>query len=210
MKRTQLFGLACLVGGLMWFATGVLTVMGVSALDTETGGVRGDLFFVLTNLCLMGGTVGLLAARATGTGWPRAIGIVGALITLLAQCSYIVGALGSIAIGQQDSELVLATRTGGALLVGLGMLLLGITTAAARRLGGWRRWAPLVVGLYYAVMLPIQIVFFISRGQNPSIALLVLWGLTWALLGYAIFTFSRQHQELESAQPALASKGARL
>ncbi len=127
------------------------------------------------------------------------------MITLLAQCSYIMGALGSIAIGQQDSELVLATRAGGALLVGLGMVLLGTATAAAGQLVGWRRWAPLLVALYYAVMIPIQVVFFISRGQNPSIALLALWDLTWALLGYAIVSTVRQERQLN---PALAPKAA--
>jgi hypothetical protein len=76
----------------------------------------------------------------------------------------------------------------GALLSGVGMLPLGIATLMARRLPGWRRFAPLVVGLYYILMIPIQVVFFIIPNGTPSPTLLVFWGLTWALLGHAIFT----------------------
>lgn len=76
----------------------------------------------------------------------------------------------------------------GALLVGLGMLAPGIATIAARQLRDWRSIAPLLVGLYYAVMLPTQLVFFIGPNGMPSVALLAFWGLTWALLGCAIWS----------------------
>lgn len=187
MKQIQRLGLACLVGGLMWFSSGMLGAAGITALDTETGGAGGDLFFALTNLCLAGGVLGLLTLRASGTGWRGRIGTSGAGLVVLALCSYSGGALYSITIGQRESAFVLATRAVGALLVGLGMLVLGLTVLTARRLHGWRRWTPLLVALYYAVMLPFQIVFFISRGQRPSIALLGIWGLTWVLLGYGLY-----------------------
>jgi hypothetical protein len=72
----------------------------------------------------------------------------------------------------------------------------------APRLRGWQRFAPLLVGVYYALMIPIQIVFFIVPNGKLSAMLLALWGLTWALLGYAIYSIARQAQ---AATPALAS-----
>lgn len=76
----------------------------------------------------------------------------------------------------------------GALLVGVGMLTLGIVMFVARALTGWRRMAPLFVGLYYVVMIPFQIVFFIVPNGEPSSLLLGLWSITWILFGYAIWS----------------------
>jgi hypothetical protein len=70
--------------------------------------------------------------------------------------------------------------------------LLGIAVILARRLSGWRRYAPLSVGVYYALMIPVQIVFFIGPNGAPSSTLLAFWGFAWALLGYAIFTSATQ------------------
>jgi hypothetical protein len=42
--------------------------------------------------------------------------------------------------------------------------------------------------LYYAAMIPVQIVLFIGPNGTPSSTLLAFWGLTWALLGYAILS----------------------
>jgi hypothetical protein len=163
-------------------------VSGVFTLDeTERAGLVGDLFFAVTKLCLMGGVSGLLALGAAGTGWRRWIGVMGAAITLLGQSTYLAGALYSTATGGTDGEFELATRAVGALLVGLGMLPLGAAALRARRLPGWQRYAPLLVGLYYAAMIPVQITFFIPYGE-PSTTLLAFWGLTRTLLGYAILS----------------------
>ena len=79
---------------------------------------------------------------------------------------------------------------------------LGISTIVARRLSGWRRVAPLLVGLYYAAMIPVQLVLSIDPDGRPSITLLALWGPTLALLGYAIFS---EASEREAGPVAAAS-----
>jgi hypothetical protein len=53
-------------------------------------------------------------------------------------------------------------------------------------------------------MIPIQVVFFIGPRGAPSATLLAVWGLTWALLGYAIFT-SVSAIERDSAAQARAA-----
>jgi hypothetical protein len=71
------------------------------------------------------------------------------------------------------------------------MLTLGGATSMARRLQGWRRIAPVMVGIYYACMIPIQIIFFIIPKGSPSVTILAFWGLPWALLGWTIWSVAR-------------------
>jgi uncharacterized membrane protein len=72
------------------------------------------------------------------------------------------------------------------------MLTLGAATSMARRLPGWRRIAPVMVGIYYACMIPIQIIFFIIPQGAPSVTILAFWGLPWALLGWTIWSVARK------------------
>jgi hypothetical protein len=145
----------------------------------------------------MGGPLGLLASGAANGGQTGRAGLIGAIISLLGLLSYLIGVLYTSLV---DPEMGIFYAL-GALLSGVGMLPLGIAVLWARRLGGWQRFAPLLVGVYYALMIPIQIVFFIDPNGKPSATLLALWGLTWALLGYALFSSSRQRQ---ASPPALA------
>ncbi|MCJ8009685.1 hypothetical protein ACFFF5_17535 [Lederbergia wuyishanensis] len=84
----------------------------------------------------------------------------------------------------------------GALLVGVGMLTLGIAVFVARWLSGWRRIAPLLVGLYYVGMIPFQIIFFIIPNGQPSPILLGFWSVAWILFGYAIWSSASTLEQL--------------
>lgn len=183
----RLGGMTCMAGGLSWLTIGLLEASGAGAGWRPTAG---GPVFALTVICLMGGPLGLLALRAAGGGWKRRVELTGAGVALLGLCSYAAGVVRVFAVGGEDG-LVLASRALGALLVGVGMMALGVVTFAARRLPGWRRFAPLIVGLYYAVMIPFQIVFFIRPTGRPSVTLLAFWGLAWALLGYAMWSAAR-------------------
>jgi hypothetical protein len=193
MNRIQLLGLACLVGGLLF--------AGINAME-DFGLVQSpaSVFLVISVMLLLGmigGPLGLLAIGAAGDGRMGRAGLVGAIISMLGLCSYLFGVLYTSLV---DPEMGIFYAL-GALLSGVGMLPLGIAVLLARRLRGWRRFAPLLVGAYYALMIPIQIVFFIGSTGKPSAILLALWGLTWALLGYSLFTTARQ---LQVATPGLA------
>jgi hypothetical protein len=176
----RLFGLACMVGGLLWWLLNASEPFGIPLGPPVVGGVIGVVLLV----GLTGGPLGLLALRATGH---LKMGLAGTTITMVGLISYLTGQLLQTAFGFATQEIGIFYAA-GALLVGLGTLLLGIAVTLARRLAGWRRFAPLFVGLYYAAMIPVQVVFFIRPDGAPSNTLLAFWGLTWALLGWAIFS----------------------
>jgi len=186
----RLFGLACMVGGLLWWLLNASEAFGIPLGPRVVGGVIGVVLLV----GLMGGPLGLLALRATGRLKP---GLAGITITIIGLISYLTGQLLQTAFGFVTQEIGIFYAA-GALLVGLGTLLLGIAAILARRLSGWRRYAPLSVGVYYALMIPVQVVFFIGPNGAPSSTLLAFWGFAWVLLGYAILT---------SASPPLHPKG---
>jgi len=180
----RLFGLACMLGGLLWWLLNVSEVIGIPLGPPVVGGVIGVVLLV----GLMGGPLGLLALRATGR---LKTGLAGTAITMVGLISYLIGQLLQTAFGFATQEIGIFYAA-GALLVGIGTLLSGISAILARRLSGWRRYAPLSVGAYYALMIPVQVVFFIGPNGAPSSTLLAFWGFAWALLGYAIFTNASQ------------------
>jgi hypothetical protein len=180
----RLFGLACMVGGLLWWLLNASEAIGIPLGPPVVGGVIGVVLLV----GLMGGPLGLLALKATGR---LKTGLAGTAITMVGLISYLIGQLLQTVFGFATQEIGIFYAA-GALLVGLGTLLLGIAAILARRLSGWRRYTPLSVGAYYALMIPAQVVFFIGPNGAPSSTLLAFWGFTWALLGYAIFTSASQ------------------
>ncbi|MGM9511612.1 hypothetical protein ACS5NO_28000 [Larkinella sp. GY13] len=75
----------------------------------------------------------------------------------------------------------------GAILNAIGMVLVGIAVWRAGRWRGWQRWMPLLTGLYpLVVMFPVLAI----TGHPPRL-LINLWGLVWALLGYALSAYAK-------------------
>lgn len=192
MYRTQLLGLACLAGGLLFMGLNTIELVGLGQVSSILSFVLGVVLLV----GLMGGPFGLLALRAAGTGMTGHVGLAGAIITLLGLVAYLAGVVVTLFVPELGVFYLL-----GALLSGLGMFIFGIAALVARQMSAWRRFAPLLVGLYYVIMIPIQVMFFIIPNGAPSEALLGGWGLTWALLGYAIYSTVHQRR---AAMPALA------
>lgn len=184
--RIRFTGLACLIGGLLWAV--LVTVEQLQA--TVPSILPGLLIPVPMLLCLACGPLGLIILGASGSGRMRRVGLIGTWITLIGICSYLAATLSKYVVGYEVEFFYPI----GALLVGVGMLTLGIAVFIARSLGGWRRIAPLIVGLYYVVMIPFQIIFFIIPDGNPSPILLGIWSVTWILLGYAIWSSSRSSE----------------
>jgi hypothetical protein len=69
----------------------------------------------------------------------------------------------------------------GAFLGAAGMVVTGIAVLRARRWTGWRRFAPLVAGLY-----PFVAMFgFVIVTGGPNALAIVGWSLPWLLVGLA-------------------------
>lgn len=172
-NQIRLAGLACLLGGLLF--------LGINLLPTQSSSLLLDGVSVLLLVGLVGGPLGIRGLHGFGQGRVRRLGGVGVIITLLGLFVYLIGVFANRLNPEMGFLYAL-----GALFSGLGMLLAGIAVIAGGQLAGWRRFTPLLVGLYYLVMIPIQIVFFIGPTGEPSPLLLGFWGVTWALLGYAL------------------------
>lgn len=185
-SRAWLFGLASLAGGLLWMAIEAAQAFSVP-LGTSIAGVVGTLALV----GFMGGPLGVLAVRAVGRGWTGRIGKAGAVVAVIGVLSYTAGYSLEEVFNVPVEELGIYYAV-GSLFVGLGMLPLGIAAVAARRMAGWKRFAPLSVGVYHVAMVPSQFVFFISPTGTPSFTLFALWGLAWTMLGYAILSEARR------------------
>lgn len=178
-KQIRWAGLACLLGGLLF--------LGINLLPPHSSPLLLDGVSVLLLVGLVGGPLGVRGLYGFGQGKVRRLGGVGAIITLLGLLVYLIGVFAN----RLNPELGFLYAL-GALFSGLGMLLAGIAVMVARQWPGWRRFAPLLVGLYYVLMIPIQVIFFIGPTGEPSHLLLGCWGVTWALLGYALASADRQ------------------
>ena len=70
----------------------------------------------------------------------------------------------------------------GALFSGIGMLVVGIQTLRNSAWVGWKKFAPLLVGLHpFLVMLPVLLIT-----GHPSIPAIMLWGVAWLVLAVAL------------------------
>ncbi len=69
----------------------------------------------------------------------------------------------------------------------LGGLLTGIAVVTSKRWVGWQRFAPLLQGLYYLIVLFLPIVI---SNQSPSQLTESLWQAAWFITSLALFTMS--------------------
>jgi hypothetical protein len=80
-----------------------------------------------------------------------------------------------------EGDAAVALLPAGALLGAAGMVVTGIAVVRARRWTGWRRYAPLIVGLY-----PFVAMFgFVIVTGGPNLFAVVGWSLPWILVGVA-------------------------
>ena len=184
--RAWLPGLACLTGGLLWLA-----INAAQAFSVPLGSPIMGLVGTLALAGVTGGPLGLLALRAFGNGGVGWFGKISAAVTLIGMLSYLAGYSLETVLGIPVDELGMYYAA-GSMLVGLGMLPLGTAAIVARRLAGWKRFAPLSVGLYHVGMVPLQIVFLDSPDGIISATLFAFWGVAWALLGYGILSEARR------------------
>lgn len=137
-----------------------------------------------------GGSIGLLALGAVGSGWQKTLGVGGTFFNLLGCLFYLVGSI--YIYNFPDRAMRQFFTPGGSILLSFGMLLLAIAVLIARRLRGWRAFAPLLVALYFPLQFPLQALLFLGSGKGPNPILLGSWGLFWMFLGLAICSSERE------------------
>jgi len=189
--RIRFFGWACLVGGVLLIVDAVLLLL---LFGTQIGKdvPADDLLFLVLNICLMGGPLGLLAQRAFGEGAMGILGKTGVVVTLLGQLCYIAGMSYLLLYPAQAynhaNPLINLTPL-AALLSTLGMLLAGIATLRGKQLRGWPAFAPLLVPIGFVLNVVLQVTYSLVTGPHPSPLLPILffcWGPAWILVGYAL------------------------
>lgn len=193
MKNTmsaRFAAIACLVGGLIFLLD--FTVVGwvmkmhfLSSVKPAANLLRAALWCTGA-VGLTGGATGLQLVGATGANWQKKLGFGGMIFTLLGAVSYIAGTIFIYNFPDRATKQIFTPL--GSLLLTIGMLKIGGAVLSAGVWRGWRRYIPLLVGLYFPVQLPLQIIFFLGQGKGPNALLLGVWGVAWALLGAAIWT----------------------
>lgn len=79
----------------------------------------------------------------------------------------------------------------GALLIGLGMILLGLASIRAKVWPGWRAYTPLLVGCFpFLFMFPLLLI----TGARPA-AMIGLWSIPWIMVGIAAWQRSNTLEE---------------
>jgi hypothetical protein len=122
----------------------------------------------------------LFRSKAAGEGifgkisvWIFIVGLVSLMIATMVQLV-------------TDSPNIFLFPIGGILQL-LGGLLTGIAVVVAKRWSGWQRYAPLLQGLFYLLVLFLPVVV---SNQEPTQLSETLWQVTWLLTSLALYTTS--------------------
>ena len=148
-----------------------------------TGGEERPLVVGLASMVFMAGWICsntvMRRTRAAGTGrWGHAVLLV-QLVGLVLACLFgffeATGLLGrdDLAFNVMDAAWPLSM---------LWMLVVGITVVVAGRMPGWRRFVPLLCGLWLPLGIPLQMVL----GDQVGSFMFGVSAVFWALLGYAV------------------------
>lgn len=192
-NRIRLLGWICLVCGTLVAIAGFLLdsqVTGAVQADTAIARFANGLFGVAV-LGLMGGVLGLWSLRVGGSGWLPQTATVVALVGLL------LWTIGGLYLTTNASADQVFTPAGG-LISSIGMIMLGIAVIRARVLNDWRKFVPLLVGGWFFVQLPLQVIFFIGVRGSPSYTILLgVFGVLWVLVGYVVRSYASEHTGTE-------------
>jgi hypothetical protein len=141
------------------------------------------MFFV-AQLCFLAVIAGLVRSGAAGDGWFGKI----SLGLFFFGWAALASALGLSLVS--DAPVADAIVPIGGVTSTLGGLLAGVAAAAAGRLRDPWRFAPLVQGSYYALVLFLPLFF----GREPTQVTESLWTGTWFLIGLALFASARNEK----------------
>jgi hypothetical protein len=184
-------GVCLILAGLLHLVIGPLQQFAPVEPPSLDFSVRNGLI-ALTHALVLVGIIGLARSGAAGDGWLGKIGlglafVMGTLFIpaeLTIQVNYALGATldGICAMG-----------------LGLGMILVGISVLQAGRWQGWRRYIPLLFGLYpFLLIMP-----FVFLTGAPNFVAIGGWGLFSLLLGVALRAEDAVVARQQTAQAAI-------
>lgn len=198
MSRSRLAAAASVIGGLAFFCD----------LALHAFGALGRSYFVLAGLV----TIGLMATTIVwwsrgviAAGWRRGLALAGTGLVLIGGALWI----SAFVMLWSDPGAAFSQRLtpAGSSLMALGMLVFGSAVLASRRTRGPRAWTPLLVGAYFPTQLALQLAFFLQGKDatpGPNGLLLGVWGLLWAVAGWAGATVALRGTPADHSAPAVA------
>lgn len=191
-NRLRRLGVTCLIGGVVGAAS-VVPMLAVPPMVTpdrfsfpfDPGWhIAVEVFFAVQHLALLAGLVGLAAhVRAYGSRSVRAgLGLAIAGVLTLVVCELLAATAAWEAVDSMWAGIVGAAYGVAMLLMGIGLIVAGVSIARQRLLSGWGRWITLATGGYVFVIL-----FPAVFGPNVAGRLAIgAWMLLWAALGWAV------------------------
>lgn len=148
-------------------------------------------FTALTGYLIM--LLGLWKSKATGEG---SFGRISLGIFIAGLVSLLIAQIVQLLTRNADFFLY---PVGGIFQL-LGGLFTGVAVVTAKRWSGWQRYAPLLQGLYYLLVLFLPIVI---SNQSPSQLREALWQGTWFITSLALFTNSGSAQPVTNPHQSL-------
>lgn len=182
MNRIRNTGLVCMAAAILWIVA--ISIEYPLHLQPPGSGTVYNLNQAMFLVAITGyviGIAGLIWSQAAGNGW---FGKIALSLFGLGWIMIIIATILSFFSGDNDSFLFPL----GGLSASLGCLLSGIAIATAKRWPGWQRWSVLIYAIYYwaALFLPLVI-----ANQEPNQITETIWGLAWLLIGFALYSNSR-------------------
>lgn len=190
-RLVRLAGLGCMLAALLWIVA-LLIEYGYNLFPPG----RGTLFvvnqsmFAVAMLGYLLGIIGLLRARAV-TGW---FGFVALGLFFAGWCALFLALAVSLTTGSSALDLLVPL---GGIGGNLGGLLTGIAVVRSGTWRGWQRYAVLVYGLYYLLVLFLPILI---ANAEPTLLTETGWALAWLGIGAALFTSDRARAQLPTTR----------
>jgi hypothetical protein len=153
--------------------------------------------YVVVQVLVLVGLLGFAGTHAEGSS---RVGRLGIWLAIVARVVFLVGELHCLLFVIEDSPFLPL----GALLTSIGMTMAGIGVLRAQRWSGWRRWVPLLTGLYpFVAMFPV-----VAATGEPSLPAIALWGVLWLALGYAVATERADARIVAAVRPRAEAVGS--
>jgi hypothetical protein len=199
LRRGYLASLVALSGGAVQIIYGLLAIR---FHFWENGNEWMEALWVVANVGMIGGALGLLFLDV---GRPRWLAVIGAVISVLGNLIRIVAS--TLILAGAGADVYTPVLVSSIPLMMLGMGALGVATLLGKQLAGWRAWTPLL-----AVGFAILTASTYSVNLYLHGILLGLWGILCMLVGYVVFTHAANpHQAmLGQASSAGPEQGVRL